>query len=132
MSEYTYSEGEGRCPYCAGPSTLVTVQWKNGPHEWSEACTSCTLRSNRRRPRAFAVINLIEDRIPVSLRNLLVRSASRPDSGVDDLATATDAELLTMRGFGKANLAAFRKVWPVPSRIEDPWRDYAEMVAGVR
>ncbi len=51
------------------------------------------------------------------------------------LLAASDADLMTLKNFGVKALAEFRAVWPVPVAdvvASDPWRDHAEMVAGVR
>lgn len=130
MYEYTSAEHQGRCPYCGRSSTLMTERGPRGVSSWSDPCHPCVIRSSLRRARAGAVLAIIEPQISVALANVLKRSADDPLRGVDDLATATDAELLAMRGFGKTYLAAFRKAWPAPARIEDPWRAHAEMVAG--
>jgi hypothetical protein len=57
------------------------------------------------------------------------------DMGLASIMRATDEELLEAKGFGPVSLAAFRVYVPAPpwsAPRSDPWREHAEMVAGVR
>ena len=54
---------------------------------------------------------------------------------LSELLAASDDEILMLRNIGPKALAEFRAVWPTPGAdvvTGDPWRDHAEMVAGVR
>jgi len=57
------------------------------------------------------------------------------NQGIQAILSASDEDLLCGRNFGQKMLAEFRAVWPEPLddvATDDPWRDHAEMVAGVR
>lgn len=83
----------------------------------------------------FFLCDAIKERwpiLPMATVYKLVRAAR--DCGDMDSVTAvlslTDEELLSCRGFGQKALAEWRAV--VPSPVIDPWREHAEMLAGVR
>lgn len=63
----------------------------------------------------------------------LARHFRQYGMGLPSVLAATDEELLAARGFGPKSLARFRALVPARYSVprSDPWREHAEMVAGV-
>lgn len=121
----------GPCPDCGAPATFYYSEYRGDEWHACERCIDERVRQKKRFERDF------QDRFPMlSLR--LMRTFwrnMRTGDGMTWLLSASDDDLSDMTMIGKKMLADFRAVWPVPMAdigTTDPWRDHAEMVAGVR
>ena len=119
---------QGTCPDCGARATFY-----DDPPGWYW-CPSCH-RARAKRERTFRAE--LAERFP-GLSSRLLHALQRGfigKGGIPAVMAATDDELLTLRHFGSKMLSELRAVWPIPMRVvakRDPWREHAEMVAGVR
>lgn len=118
------------CPECGRLATFTYSAYLGRGYHW---CPPCNVRKQR---ETCARQQEIRRALPtLSTRVVTVLESHFRESGVPAILAATDDDLLGITNFGTAMLAEFRAAWPsARSRVsvEDPWREHAEMVAGVR